>query len=140
MLKSVCLAIGLCSSISGPAITVDGDTVKVAGVAVRLLGLDCEELSEAHGPAAREAMRAFTYGVTVTCDLTGAPSYNRKVGVCYANGLDLARLMVATGYCLDCAHYDGGKYAKDEPQGSRSTLIQKPYCVESERKRLHLTK
>jgi endonuclease YncB( thermonuclease family) len=39
-------------TLTGPAYTVDGDTLRVAGVAVRLEGVDAEEMDEPNGPAA----------------------------------------------------------------------------------------
>ncbi len=128
MLKSVCVALRLCAAMSGNAIVTDGDTIRVDGVAIRLWGLDCEELAEPHGRAAADAMREITNGATVKCELTGAKSYDRMVGTCYANGNDVAELMVRRGLCLDCARYSGGAYRKFEPADARTRLIQKPYC------------
>jgi micrococcal nuclease len=131
MLKTICIALGLCSTLSGPATVTDGDTIKVDGVSVRLWGLDCEEMNEPNGPAARKWMRFATQGAPIYCELTGARSYSRYVGRCYAGGrygVDLAQWMVRVGACLDCAHYSGGKYRYAEPEGVRARLIQKPYC------------
>ena len=127
MLKALCLALHLCSSLSGSGYAIDGDTVVVEGFHVRLAGLDAEELKEPNGLAAKYAMMRFING-PVTCKLTGNKSYNRYVGSCFVAGNDLAAMMVAQGYALDCARYSGGKYRHLEPAGIRQKLIQKSYC------------
>jgi micrococcal nuclease len=111
------------STISGPAYVQDGDTIYIARQAVRLYGIDAEELDEPHGQAAKEHLEALTRGRIVHCKLEGW-SYQRRVGVC--DWLNIQ--MVADGYALDCARYSGGRYRQFEPVGIRSKLIQKPYC------------
>ena len=127
MLKWLCLAIRLCDTISGPAYTIDGDTIAVDGYHVRLAGLDAEEMSEPNGPAAKMAMIRLLYRQTVVCTINGK-SYNRYVGTCHIGSLDLAAEMIRQGWALDCARYSGGKYRHLEPIGSRRRLAQKPYC------------
>jgi endonuclease YncB( thermonuclease family) len=128
MLKALCLWFKLCSGLSGNAYAIDGDTIAIMGVHVRLAGLDAEELNEPNGMAAKNQLQHLI-NQGITCALNGESSYNRMVGTCYDNSnLDISELMVKTGYALDCAHYSGGKYRKLEPSGARQRLIQKPYC------------
>jgi hypothetical protein len=35
---------------------------------------------------------------------------------------------VSAGLALDCSYYSHHHYARFEPFGIRSTLLQKPYC------------
>jgi endonuclease YncB( thermonuclease family) len=128
MLKTACVALHLCSSVSGNAFAYDGDTLRVQGVAVRLWGLDCEELADPHGRTAQAAMRALIEHEPVTCQLTGKRSYKREVGTCTVHGLDVAEWMVSHRLCLDCARYSGGHYRQYEPDGARARLKQAPYC------------
>lgn len=127
MLKSLCLWLKLCSTISGHGSSLDGDTLVVEGYHVRLSGLDAEELNEPNGLAAKYAMIRFING-PIECKLTGDKSYNRYVGTCFVAGNDLAAMMVANGFALDCARYSGGKYRHLEPAGIRQKLTQKNYC------------
>lgn len=128
MLKSLCIAVKLCTTLSGPATIIDGDTIIVEGIHVRIMGLDAEELSEPHGLRAKQHMQELTHDRVVECTTNGDRSYNRYIGTCFIRGVDLAQSMIADGFALDCAHYSHGKYRKYEPQNIRLTLIQKGYC------------
>jgi endonuclease YncB( thermonuclease family) len=128
MLKSFCLWLRLCSSITGHAYIIDGDTVIVQGYHVRLHGIDAEELNEPNGLKAKAMMQFIIGSNQVNCNLNGEKSYDRYVGTCYVKGIDLGIAMVAAGYALDCAHYSHGMYRQFEPSDARKHLIQKPYC------------
>ena len=126
----ICAALGICIALTGSPSVHDGDTITIQGQAIRLFGIDAEELDEPNGPRARDALRALVRGTShVRCDLTGERTYNRVVGVCYtAAGEDLGEAMVRGGYVLDCARYSDSLYRPFEPAGIRRTLKQKPYC------------
>ena len=126
---SFCSILGIwCAVLSGPAIVSDGDTIRVQNQAIRLQGIDAEELKEPNGPGARQALIRYTVGKIVECSDTGERSYNRIVGVCKINGQDLGAIMVKTGYALDCERYSKGRYRSLEPADIRKRLTQKPYC------------
>jgi micrococcal nuclease len=128
MLYSLCIWVGLCGPPAGNAIAIDGDTVSIMGVHVRLQGIDAEELNEPHGLQAKRSLQTIIYG-GITCNLTGEKSYSRYVGTCYTkDGTDIGGEMVRLGQALDCPHYSLGKYKPLEPQDIRKKLIQKPYC------------
>jgi endonuclease YncB( thermonuclease family) len=122
--------------ITGVPLVLDGDTIVVSGLHVRLNGLDAEETAhfgkpaEPHGDAAASKMQEIVgIGAPVRCELNGDRTYNRLVGVCFnARGQDVAAELVKAGLALDCAHYSGGRYRRFEPAGARARLIQKPYC------------
>ena len=128
-------ALGLCASLLGFPVAIDGDTIKLNGTALRIYGLDAEELTEPNGFRAKDWMTAILRNTTyVKCYLTGQTSYNRQISVCYNDkGQDLAMLMVRDGYALDCARYSGGRYREYEPVNIRNTLTQKPYCRKDRR-------
>lgn len=128
MLKALCLWLNLCSTISGPAYSLDGDTLVVNSYHIRLHGIDAEELHEPNGQVSREALARIISGHSITCHLTGSVSYNRKVGSCFIGQVDIAELMVRYGFALDCARYSRGKYRSFEPAGIRLRLLAKPYC------------
>lgn len=126
----ICAVLGLCTVLTGTPSVHDGDTLTIQGQAVRLFGIDAEELNEPHGPRAREALRSIVRSTPqVRCELTGDRSYNRMVGVCYtAEGVDIGAALVHGGFVLDCSRYSNFKYRQFEPMAIRNTLIQKPYC------------
>lgn len=115
-------------AIRGYAAVVDGDTIRINSTAIRLAGVDAEEISEPNGPAARAALAAIVVGRTVSCEPRGR-SYNRIVAVCYIGAMDIGAELVRRGAALDCLRYSAGRYRALEPAGARSRLAQKPYCL-----------
>lgn len=78
----------------------DGDTIEVAGVAIRFQKLDCAESGTAAGERATRAMRALVAGEELTCRLAGRRSYDREIGTCaLPDGRDIGRYMILEGYC-----------------------------------------
>ena len=116
------------TTLSGPAIVQDGDTIYVQHQAIRLSGVDAEELSEPNGPRAKYALRSLIGTANVTCVFTGAYSYKRNIARCYIGDTEINRSIVASGRALDCPKFSGGRYRQDEAPGARSRLRQKPYC------------
>jgi endonuclease YncB( thermonuclease family) len=106
---------------------VDGDTLDVAGVRVRLKGVAAPER---HGPGGEEA-RAFVAALaedrTVVCELTGGRTRGRRVGYCFRQGLDVGAEVIRAGLARDCPRYSGGRYAAAEPEASRR-LPFPAYC------------
>jgi micrococcal nuclease len=130
---TVCLWFGVWCTISAPnAYVYDGDTIYLwphgASVAIRLEGVDAEELNEPHGAAAKDAMKAIVRDHSLECVVSGR-SYNRYVATCRTeDDLDIGEELIRRGFALDCAHYSGGRYRSFEPAGARTKLLQKPYC------------
>ena len=90
---------------AGEASVVDGDTLRLAGDRIRLLGLDAPELDqicEAHGDTvacgrrAREALRALAVG-GVRCAADGRDRYGRILARCSGAAGDLSAAMVRAG-------------------------------------------
>ena len=114
--------------INGTARVRDGDTIVVAGVPVRLNGLDAPETNTRAGQEAKNALTEYLRGKSVTCKLNGERTYDRMVGTCYVGQSDIAASLVAAGLALDCARYSGGRYRRFEPEGIRQRLPQAGYC------------
>lgn len=137
------LVVGVCAAVAAPWMLLqligdvpiagyarvhDGDTIYVNDQAVRLWGVDAEELSETHGHEAHMALVAITIqGGKVACEPIGK-SYDRVVAVCISGGMDIGAELIRRGYALDCERYSGGRYRHLEPPGARERLRQKPYC------------
>ncbi len=118
--------------VTGTAYARDGDTIVVAGVPIRLNGVDAPETSNRYGREAKLFMQRAIRGREITCELNGERTYDRWVGVCFVkvdrNDIDLGAALIANGYALDCAHYSGGRYRSLEPAGARERLRQARYC------------
>jgi endonuclease YncB( thermonuclease family) len=128
MLKTICLALKLCTTLSGQAIVVDGDTIIVENKYIRIAGIDAEEMTDKNGAYAKRGLLTIIGPNPVTCKVNGDRSHNRYVASCTVNGIDLATEAVRYGYALDCARYSGSKHRFYEPEGIRKTLRQAPYC------------
>jgi len=119
------------ADIIGPPIIIDGDTIEVQGVAVRLYGIDAPELGQTcrigqHaydcGKIARTALLDLTAGVPVICKLVppetaGDPDDGPegRVGRCSADGYDLSEGMAYTGWAL-ASRRVSGRYVGFEDQ------------------------
>jgi endonuclease YncB( thermonuclease family) len=115
--------------IAGPARIIDGDTLDLGRIRIRMGGIDALEhdqncgrpggRSYDCGKLARDALVALVGGATVTCQPDGSETYGRIVAICTvpgANGAprDLNTAMVRTGFAFDCPKFSGGRYAEAE--------------------------
>jgi endonuclease YncB( thermonuclease family) len=113
--------------ISGPARVLDGDTVDVAGVRVRLKGVDAAERGDPIGENARALMIGIVGDSDLTCQLTGEKTHRREVGYCFtADGVD--REIIAQGVALACERYDS-RYVKFEQAEAIAAQSRASYCV-----------
>ncbi len=106
----------------------DVDTIVVAGIPVRLNGLDGPETSTRIGREARVFMDRLVRGEAVTCLLNGDRTHDRWVGVCFLDGQDIGAIAVANGFALDCVRYSGGRYRGLETPAARSRIGRAGYC------------
>ncbi|WP_413716993.1 thermonuclease family protein [Silicimonas sp. MF1-12-2] len=107
---------------------IDGDTLWLGDIKVRLNGIDAPERDQARYRAATRALQGFVAGKTVVCQLNGEKSYDRYIGTCYVGEYDLAASVIATGNALDCARYSGGRYREFETDDARRYIRQAHYC------------
>jgi endonuclease YncB( thermonuclease family) len=94
---------------------IDGDTIELSGVRMRLRGIDafergqpCEKGGAAFdcGARATAALKAFAAGHAVTCDGRGLDRYGRLLAVCTAAGRDLNAAMVDAGWAVAYGGYE----------------------------------
>lgn len=106
----------------------DGDTIEVEGVPIRLNGVSAPERGKPFGPEATAFMRDLVDGKPVRCELTGDTTYDRQVGTCYLDGVDISITIIRAGLALDCPRYSGGRYAADET-AAKDTGIKQAYTL-----------
>lgn len=109
--------------VTGQVKVIDGDTIDVSGVRVRLEGIDAPELAQTcphwlygrwhAGRRAAAALMRMTAGRTVECASRGRDSYGRMLGVCSVGGVDLNREMVSQGNAWAFVKYSQS-YVADE--------------------------
>ena len=94
---------------AGPARAVDGDTLDMLGVRVRLQGIDAPELYQsctrqdqpwACGEAARAALAGLVAGRRVACTARTRDRYARPVARCTVDDTDLGARLVETGMAV----------------------------------------
>lgn len=109
--------------IVGKAWVIDGDTIAINRIKIRLAGIDAPELDQPWGQKSKWAMIKLCKGQTIHVELTGDTSYDRLVGTCYLpDGTDVGAELVRAGLALDGSYFSRGKYLHLEPDGARQRL------------------
>ncbi len=98
--------------VEGPAIAVDGDTLKIGATKstarnVRLFGIDAPERRTRLGPLATAMLDELLAGRSVSCTLVGKGLYREDVGRCAvaAGAADLGLEMVRAGWAAADRRY-----------------------------------
>ena len=113
---------------SGRPRVIDGDTLAVSGLRVRMQGIDALESDQrckrpgggrfACGREATERLTALIGGRAITCTPDGTQTHGRTVAVCTVRQggreIDLNEAMVRSGLAFDCPRYSRGRYAAAE--------------------------
>jgi len=107
LIVSASAALAQPATISGPAKIVDGDTLDVGAVRIRLHGIDAPEAGQSCklpngktwscGTAAMNELAELVDGRTVECQAHDRDAYGRIIASCSAAGVDLNRHMVEKG-------------------------------------------
>lgn len=102
---------------------VDGDTIVIDKVHIRLAGIDAPELDHPFGKQSKWALVQLCKGHTVTAIIRPELSYDRLVAECFLpDGRDLSAEMVRCGLALDWPKFSGGKYRHLEDPEARRKL------------------
>jgi endonuclease YncB( thermonuclease family) len=94
---------------------IDGDTLTINGIRIRLEGIDAPETDQVCldtkgtrwtcGIEARDRLKEYVAGRQVSCVDKGTDRYNRTLAVCSLEGADLNRWLVREGLALAYAQY-----------------------------------
>ncbi len=115
-------------TLEGVARVIDGDTLDVAGVRVRLHGVDAFERGQtcdraggswACGAAATAALKERAEGRRLTCQVFETDRYGRKVSRCERDGTDVARALVDEGLALAYRRYSADYIGAEESARAR---------------------
>lgn len=93
--------------LTGPVKVIDGDTLDIGNVRVRLEGIDAPETGQTCGRKwvgsfdcgldATRLLAELTKDRETTCEARGKDRYGRTLAVCFAGGLDINAEMVRRG-------------------------------------------
>ena len=104
------------SSGAANVIIVDGDTLKIDGVKIRIVEIDTPETYRSRcenelklGLAAKERLRALVDSGPVTYEATGTDRYRRTLARVYAGGVNVGERLMTEGLALP---YKPGAAAK----------------------------
>lgn len=107
---------------TGTGVAVDGDTLTVDGMQVRLHGIDAPELDQPCfletetwlcGQDSKDQLQALLAVGTVTCTGDERDVYGRLLAICRAGQFDINRTMVAEGWATAYRNYSDA-YVADE--------------------------
>jgi len=108
------------ATVTGKCFVIDGDTIQIGKVRLRLAGIDAPEMEHPWGKKAKWELVKLCKGQIITAELEPEISYDRVVATCYLpDGRDLSAEMVKMGLAIDWPKFSGGKYAPFEPEGVR---------------------
>ncbi len=109
--------------LKGKCYVIDGDTISINSVPIRLAGIDAPELDHPYGQSAKWAMVRITKGQIITARIAPEMSFDRTVAICcLPDGRDIAAELVKQGLALDWPLFSKGRYREFEPEGVRRKL------------------
>lgn len=99
----------------GQVQVLDGDTLRVGSMLVRLHGLDAPEVEQMCGTGdspmwpcgdwVRSEVRALYHGKMATCQVLDRDRYDRAVATCQVAGQDVGEILVAAGLAFAYRSY-----------------------------------
>jgi endonuclease YncB( thermonuclease family) len=131
--------------IVGPVRIIDGDSLVVGGVEIRLYGIDAPEYRQycfrrgrpwRCGVEATRALRALIADRPVACRAREQDRYGRTVAACAAGGVDLSAAMVASGHAVAYGAYDAEeRSAREARRGIWSSNFDRPAAWRAKHRR-----
>jgi endonuclease YncB( thermonuclease family) len=132
----------LAPPIEGTAQVLDGDTIQIGTVRIRLYGIDAFEGEQrcqnadgqtyGCGGIATRTLTEQVEGKLLSCVPKGIDVYKRQLAVCRADAIDLSAWMVRQGHALAYIKYSldyisDERAAKDTLTGAWSGTFEKPW-------------
>ena len=128
-------------TIFGKAKVIDGDTVHINKNKIRLHGIDAPEANQtcnkggliwSCGIESTNFLEEIIGKNKIECITKGMDRYNRFIGICYLDDLDLNSEMVANGWAIAYRYYSSDyvmqeKEAKHQKLGIWSGNFEEPY-------------
>jgi len=100
--------------VRGRSLILDGDTIEINGVTIRLYGIDAPENGQVCttrqgkkyncGKAAEKGLAALIHS-DVSCTGENYDQYDRLIAICYSNNREINKQMVLSGWALAYVKY-----------------------------------
>lgn len=113
----------------GQASVLDGDTLEIHGIRIRVWGIDAPESSQLCrgddslqyrcGARAANELDAFIARRPVNCSPLNLDQYGRTVATCSVGGADIGDWLVRNGLALDWPQYSKGRYGEAQRDAER---------------------
>lgn len=127
---------GSANEISGFAHISDGDSIRINGERIRLLGIDAPELAQfctkdsekfPCGELSKQHLSKMIDGRKVSCKFVERDKYKRILGQCMVENIDISRQMVEDGWAVSYSSYPKEeRYAKSKKLGMWIWQVQRP--------------
>ena len=135
-------------TIFGEAKIIDGDTIHINKNKIRLHAIDapetnqtCNKNSKAWncGMESTKFLKELIGNNKIKCTTKGKDRYNRFIGICYKNNLDLNSAMVLNGWAIAYRYYskdyiEEEEEAKQQKRGIWIGDFEEPYLFRKKNK------
>ena len=135
-------------TIFGKAKVIDGDTIHIYKNKIRLHAIDAPETNQTCnknnkvwncGIESTKFLKKLIGKNKIKCITTGKDQYNRFIGICYKNNLDLNSEMVLNGWAIAYRYYsmdyvEEEEMAKQQKKGLWSGKFEEPYLFRKKNK------
>ena len=135
-------------TIFGKAKVIDGDTIHIYKNKIRLHAIDAPETNQTCnknnkvwncGIESTKFLKKLIGKNKIECITTGKDQYNRFIGICYKNNLDLNSEMVLNGWAIAYRYYsmdyvEEEEVAKQQKIGIWSGEFEEPYLFRKKNK------
>ncbi len=135
-------------TIFGKAKVIDGDTIHIYKNKIRLHAIDAPETNQTCnknnkvwncGIESTKFLKKLIGKNKIECITTGKDQYNRFIGICYKNNLDLNSEMVLNGWAIAYRYYsmdyvEEEEVAKQQKKGIWSGEFEEPYLFRKKNK------
>ncbi len=109
--------------LNGSAYVIDGDSLVIQKIQIRLFGVDAPEINHPYGQKAKWALVSLCKGQTVQAEFIEQDDHGRTVARCYLqDGRDLSAEMVKLGLAIDWPKFSNGEYQALEAPNLRRKL------------------
>ena len=115
--------------IKGKARIVDGDTIEVNYIKIRLHGIDAPEIKQSCsinnvlwlcGIESEKALKKLISNKDVNCDIIDKDRYKRSIGICFVNNQNINEYMVRNGWAIAYRYYSDDYIDQEERQNKKN--------------------